>query len=181
MNFQFKFIKILTVLTVLLLTSCFLETAVNRKAILKVNDVNAKMIITADNDLEGVYEFISETTELIKPTKVTYERSAPEWVGLWQFQKGYYTRVIMEKDKSNFFKSKKIEDLGFESFAGKCVIEGNMIRLEQDYALHPFAIDRSAKFGFRKEKENLILTQKLVPYMENLNEGTITILLRKVK
>lgn len=136
--------------------------------------------VASHGKLDGVYEFVSESTVLTKPRKTAYESTSSEWGGIWQFQNGYYTRVLMKRRRDNFF-SKKLEDLGFESFAGSYEIEGKNVRLIQKYAIHPFDVDRSALMEYRIDGDTLTLIQTLHPYLEDPREGTITTVLRRLK
>lgn len=130
--------------------------------------------------LDGVYELVSESTELTKPRKVAFQALASDWAGMWQFQNGYYSRTMMKRRRDAFF-SGKVEDLGFESFAGRYEVEGPSLRLTQDYAIHPFAVGRSAVKSYGVEGDTLTLTERLQPYLEDTREGTITTVLRRVK
>jgi len=137
--------------------------------------------VKGEDKLIGVYDFISETTVLSKPRKSAFKRISPEWTGTWQFQNGHYTRVLMKGRRDTFFDFKRLEDLGFESFAGPYEFEGARVRLIQKYAVHPFAVDRSALMDFRIDGDNLTLIQTLHPYLEDPREGTITVVLRRLK
>lgn len=132
-------------------------------------------------ELEGVYEFISETTVLTKPDKITGERTQSDWNGIWQFQKCYYTRVMMKKWRGGFFDRQNVENLGFESFAGPYKTKGNRVQLIQTYALHPFDVERSTIMEYQVNGSTLTLTQTLTPYLENPSQGTVTIVLRRLK
>jgi hypothetical protein len=129
--------------------------------------------------LDGVYELVSESTELTKPRKASYAALSSDWAGRWQFQNGYYSRIMMKRRRNTFF-SGKVEDLGFESFGGRYEIEGANIRLIQDYAVHPFAVGRSALKTYRIDGDTLTLIEKLQPYLEDPTEGTVTTVLRRV-
>jgi hypothetical protein len=87
---------------------------------------------------------------------------------------------MMKRNRDRFF-SLKIEDLGFESSAGPYEIEGKSLRLIKKYAIHPFEIDRSVLVEYRIDGDTLTLVQTLRPYLEDLREGTITTVLRRVK
>lgn len=86
----------------------------------------------------------------------------------------------MKRRRDTFF-SGKVEDLGFESLAGRYEIEGTSVRLIQDYAIHPFAVGRSALKQYRIDGDTLTLIEKLQPYLEDSREDTITTILRRVK
>ena len=145
------------------------------------NTTRGQRSVESMDKLIGVYDFVSETTVLSKPRKSVLKRISPEWTGIWQFQDGYYTRVIMKGRRDTFFDSKKFEDLGFESFAGPYEFEGAGVRLIQKYAINPFSVDRSALMDFQIDGDTVTLIQTLRPYLEDPREGTITIVLRRVK
>jgi len=137
--------------------------------------------VRSPEKLDGVYEFVSESTVLTKPTKSAYKRMLPEWAGVWQFQNGYYTRVLMKRRRDNFFDPKKLDDLGFESFAGPYEIVRESVLLKQPYAFHPFNVGGSALLAYRLDGDILTLSQTLHPYIEDPREGTVTIVLRRIK
>lgn len=131
--------------------------------------------------LDGVYEFVSESTVLTKPEKTSYKRMSSEWGGVWQFQNGHYTRVLMKRRRDGFFDYKNLDDLGFESFAGLYEIKGKSVWLRQTYAFNPFDVDGSALMAYRVDGDTLTLIEKLYPHVEDLREGTITTVLRRLK
>jgi len=131
--------------------------------------------------LDGVYEFVSESVVLTEPEKTSYKRTSPEWGGIWQFQNGHFTSVLMKGRRDNFFSPKKREDLGFESSAGPYEIRGKTIRLIQTYTFHPFEVDRSIHLDYQFVGNTLALTQTLQPYVEDLRKGAITTVLRRLK
>ena len=134
-----------------------------------------------EGKLDGVYEFISESTVLTKPRKTSLKRSKPEWGGVWHFQKNYYSCLLMERKRESFYDPKKLDDFGFESFSGTYELEGDSVRLIQDYAFNPYSIGRSVQMKYKIEGERLTMTQSLSPYLEDLREGTITIVLHRLK
>jgi hypothetical protein len=139
-----------------------------------------RLSVIRPEKLDGVYEFVSESTILTKPTKSAYKRMPPEWGGVWQFQNGYYTRMLMKRSRDRFFDSKKLDDLGFESFAGTYEIDGKNILFKQTYAFNPLNVGGSALLAYRLDGDILTLTQTLHPYIEDLREGTVTIVLRRI-
>lgn len=106
-------------LIVVALTACFMQG--NKPAGGASTDDPAK--------LDGVYEFVSETTVLVKPKEVVNKRAAPEWVGLWQLRNGHYSRVLMKSRRDEFFDPKNFADLGFESFAGPYELKAGSVML----------------------------------------------------
>lgn len=144
--------------------------------------VHSKTVVEEQrsNKLDGVYELVSESAELTKPRKTSSTALSSDWAGIWQFQNGYYSRIMMKRRRDTFF-SGQVEDLGFESFGGRYEIEGTSIRLIQDYAIHPFAVGRSALKTYRIDGDTLTLIERLQPYLEDSRKGTITTVLRRVK
>src|SRR5215469_14777570 len=88
------------------------------------NDVYSA--VGGQGDIEGVYEVVAETTALTKPTRTTLQRTAPTWSGIWQFQKGRFTSVLMKGRRDRFF-DRKNQDLGFESSAGAYSVDGENV------------------------------------------------------
>lgn len=135
----------------------------------------------SSNKLDGVYEFVSESLVLTEPKEITHKRTSPDWNGIWQFQNGYFTSVLMKGRRDTFFNPKAREDFGFESSAGPYEIKGNNIRLTQAYTFHPFEVDRSILMDYRFDGDTLVLTRTLKPYVRDLRRGTITTVLRRLK
>lgn len=131
--------------------------------------------------LDGVYEFVSESEILAEPKKTSYKRTSTEWGGIWQFQNGYFTRVLMKRRRDAFFNPQKLEDFGFESSAGRYEIEGGSVRLVQSYTFNPLNVERSVLIDYHFDGDTLVLTQTLQPYIEDLRKGTITTVLRRLK
>ncbi|MFL6230981.1 MAG: hypothetical protein ACJ741_19570 [Pyrinomonadaceae bacterium] len=132
------------------------------------------------DELEGVYEFVSEKVELTKPKKVSGGRAESDWAGIWQFQKGHFTHVMMKRVREQFFDSTKLEDLGFESSAGTYEISGGgTVWLRYDIAFHPFDVGRPVAMRYQHKGDTITLTETLTPHMEDLSGGTITTALRR--
>jgi hypothetical protein len=145
------------------------------------NSVEGQVDTISPDKLHGVYEFVSESVILTEPKKVDYKRTSPEWEGMWQFQNGHFTRVLMKRRRDAFFNPQKREDFGFESSAGPYELEGKSLRLIQAYTFHPFEVDRSIVMNYHFDGDTLVLTQTLQPYIEDLRKGTIKTVLRRSK
>lgn len=130
--------------------------------------------------MEGVYEFVSETTFLTKPTQSTNNRTPPAWRGIWQFQNGRFTSVLMKARRDAFFNCKN-QDLGFESSAGAYEADEKNVTLTQTYTLSPFDVDRSLQMAYQIDGYSLTLTQTLYPYVEDLREGRVVTTLRRLR
>jgi hypothetical protein len=159
-------------LTIALLSACSVHSQ---------NVAKGRVSVNGSGKLDGVYEFVSESTVLTEPRKTAYKRTSPEWAGVWQFQNGYYTRVLMKRSRVNFFDYKNLDDLGFESFAGPYEINGDSVLLKQTYAFNPLYVDGFAPMTYRVDGDTLTLLEKLHSHVEDLREGTVTTVLRRVK
>ena len=131
--------------------------------------------------LDGVYEFVSESTVLTKPRKTSQKRSKLEWGGVWQFHSGYYTQILMKRKRESFFNPQKLVDFGFESFSGTYKIEEGRVVLKQEYAFNPYNVGGTIQLKYRIEGDRLTLTQSLYPHVENLSEGETTTILHRLK
>lgn len=131
------------------------------------------------SNLEGVYELVSETTEIIAPKKQANKKAPPDWKGLWIFRKGHFARFLMKVDKPFMKGSKREEE--YQSSGGIYTIEKNTLRLRLQYAYSVYDVERPVDMEFSLEDDTLKLTQKLHSHLEDLREGNITIILRKVK
>ena len=141
--------------------------------------VETSNIVITDR-LDGAYDFVSESVELTRPSERTYKRESPQWKGLWQFHNGFFTCVLMKGRRPLTMGRKGIPELGFESFAGTYVLEGDSIRLEQSFAISPLDVGRSRVMSYQVNGDLLILRETLYPHVEDLRDGVITTVLRKL-
>lgn len=139
----------------------------------------SKIVIT--DRLDGVYDFVSESIELTGPTKATYKRESPQWKGLWQFHNGFFTCVVMNGRRSLTLGRKGIPELGFESFAGTYDLDGDSIQLEESLAINPLDVGRYRVMSYRIDGDTVILSETLYPHVEDLRDGVITTVLRRLK
>jgi len=131
--------------------------------------------------LEGVYEFVSETTILTKPKPLIERRLASEWSGFWLFQNGHFSQTLMKKRRSYSLFPPTQHELKYESSAGSYSLEGNTVLLTRTLSLHPFGVGRSTTFEYRIEEGTLTLTETMYPYKEDLSEGQRVTVLRRIK
>lgn len=137
-------------------------------------------LLTENNEnIEGVYELVTQEVNITKPHKESYSLTPPRWTGIWQFNSGYFSSVLMKDERSNFFDCEE-RDLGYESFAGTYTLEGDEITFKQNYSLHPFYKGRPVVMNYSLKKNTLILIQVLHPGIEDMSEGTIKIVLRRL-
>lgn len=163
----------LTVLSIILLGGC-----ISYESFSQSNDASLLPI-----NIDGVYKLSSETTTLKKPHASTNHRYPPDWVGLYHFQNGYFSVVMMNQARKTDWFTKfpeNVSELGFESFAGTYETARQSLVLKPELALHPFYEHRLRTFDFKVENNNLILTENIRPYPENMSEGQRVIVLHKV-
>jgi hypothetical protein len=133
------------------------------------------------SELEGVYELVSQTTEIKKPQAVSSTRSTPEWVGMWQFQNGHFTQLMMKARRDTFFSSDSRSNLGFDAYGGSYeLMSPGTLLLHLKYAINPFNVDRGIKLQYEVNENKVTLIETLQPKVEDLREGRITTILRKI-
>src|SRR5205807_7414771 len=112
----------------------------------------------------------------------TSERTSAEWVGIWQFQNGYYTHVMMKRRRDKFWNYKRnLYDLGFESSAGPYESDEKRVVLSQSLTFIPLNVGRGIYLTYRIDGDTLTLIENLQPYIEDMREGTITTVLHRIK
>lgn len=134
----------------------------------------------SDIRLDGVYSFVREEVTLLKPRRETRVLAPPEWTGVWHFSNGSYSSVLMLDKRPSFFDVKN-PDLGYESFAGRYTVDGDRLVLARDFSAHPFLRGHTTVMQYRFEDDLLILTNTLAPRLEDLREGTISVVLTRLK
>lgn len=132
-------------------------------------------------DLEGAYEFVSETTTLTKPKASTERLVPPQWIGLWFFQNGYFSQTLMKKGRGFSTYPSSHPAIGYESFAGSYKVEGDKIELRNDLSLHPLNAGRLTTLSYRFEGDLLILVEELHPHIEDTSEGQVITVLRRLR
>jgi len=132
-------------------------------------------------DVDGAYEFVSETTTLTKPEKRTFHYAPPEWTGLWIFKNNRFSQTSMRQRRSWDPFPRNQQDLGYTSSAGSYKIEGTRLILKQELSLNPAAIGYPAVSEYKLEGDTLTLIESLYPRPEDLSEGQQIIVLRKIK
>lgn len=138
-----------------------------------------KVINKVTSGLEGQYELVSETTELKKPEKRVYKREAPDWKGLWIFEDRHFSYFLRKNDNPPFKESKRHEQN--QSFSGSYIATGDKVSLKILSSNSSADIGRPVELEYRVEGDLITMKQQLTPYPEDIREGQITILLRKLK
>jgi len=131
--------------------------------------------------LEGAYEVVSETTTLTKPQQSTERREAKDWTGIWLFHQGRFSETSMKRIRDWYKFPQNQQALGYESSAGTYQIERNKLTLNHDLSLNPLGIGHVTNLEFKITGDDLMLTETMHPYMEDLSEGQRTIVLKRLK
>jgi len=75
----------------------------------------------------------------------------------------------------------KDKGFGYESTGGTYKVEDNKVYFSEEFTISPLDAGRSKSLEYHFNGDTLILTEHLRAYVENINEGTITIVLRRVR
>ena len=134
----------------------------------------------ATEGLDGIYQFVSETADLTEPSAITTIKMAPQWEGIWLFQKGYYSALITEKGREAIYNNRTNTNVGAFAYAGKYQVLDTKLILQQEYAISPLEVNRSRTMEFKHQGDLLIFTQQLRPYMEDIRNGMVITVLKKV-
>lgn len=135
------------------------------------------------DNLEGAYEFVSETANITKPTNRTEVRTASDWIGLWIFQRGRFSETMMKPDRAFWLPDfpKKPADLGYESAAGTYRVDGKNVVLTSDLTMSPHFVGETTVFEYSLQGDSLTLTEIWQPSPHHATQGRRTILLRRTK
>lgn len=146
------------------------------------NPSQGRTNVVKSDRLEGVYEFVSESTTLTKPEKTILNRTSSEWAGRWHFQGGYFSQTLMRRgERDGICDPQKQDSIGYESFAGTYKIDGNVIELTWEFALSPLVVGRSILLQYHVEGNTLILVEKIHQNVHSIHEGIRTTMLRRVR
>lgn len=126
-----------------------------------------------------MYQLVSQEVNITKPHKESYSFTPPRWTGMWQIHQGYFSSVLMKEKRDKFFECEQRE-LGYESFAGTYTLDGDEILFTQHYSLHPFHQGRPVVMKYAIKNDTLTLIQAVDPGIEDMTDGTVKIVLRRV-
>ena len=141
---------------------------------------------TLDNssNLEGVYEFISETNNVSFPEQKTEKRTSEEWKGFWFFQNGMFSKTMMKIDRPEWTPSRfppNAQETGFDGASGNYQIDNGQIKIDYHLAFYPGKIFEVESLSYTLEKDVLTLTRNLGRSRENNSEGNQIIVLKKLR
>lgn len=162
------------------LSYCFKTFYLSLLFILIVSLIGAgqETSVTEQDEIDGVYEFVSQQTIITEPNQGTRSLSAPDWVGTWHFSQGSFSTILMRKKRTKFAIREKYDE-DYDSFGGIYSVENQTLTLIPLFALRPGNQDQSIRLKFQIKENTLILTQYLNPFIEDMRRGAIVTTLRK--
>ena len=134
-----------------------------------------RQICTAD-EITGVWELIMIERVYTKPEPDFILRAAPEYKGQWQFLDGRFSQIVEKAARDP-----EDEEFQFEAFGGEYTLTDGRLILRANLSPYIFPLHRPSTYKVRVTGDELRLTGKFVPIVEDMSEGTQTILLRRVQ
>jgi hypothetical protein len=150
-------------------------------ALLFASSVTAGQPKITDDSLRGAWEFISEETVITEPRAGTSRRATPDWVGMWIFERGYFSCTLMRRDRrlEDFLHPKSPEDLGFEAYAGGYELDKGTLLLYPNYPFHPLGQMPRHEYEIQLNGDTLTLVERWGPILERMTAGTMTVVLKR--
>src|SRR5690606_34554004 len=112
-----------------------------------------------------------------KPEPHYILRAAPEYKGQWQFLDGRFSQIVEKAARVQ-----EDDEFQFEAFGGEYTLTDGRLILRAIFSPSPFPfLHRPNTYQVRVTGDELRLTGEFVPIVEDMSEGTQTILLRKVQ
>jgi len=133
-------------------------------------------------NIDGVYQFVSETTTLTKPRASEFRREAPQWTGLVFFSNKHFSVSLLNQLRDDDWLAqfpKNAKEIGYDSFAGSFELTGSQLLLRKEVGLNPYDDRGTNRFEIRAEGNRLTMTETLSPYVEDLRAGKRIIVLEK--
>lgn len=171
--------------TIVILTlTGFISACISSSATRNMVENKSPESYTKSSELEGVYEFVSETTVEIFPEQLTTKRQADEWQGFWFFQGGHFSKVMMKNERPEWMPGKFPSDArgtGFDAGAGKYQVDGDIVELNYLLAYYPGAAYKQEIASFAIEDNSLTLRRSFGPIRESMSKGEQITVLRRIK
>ena len=134
--------------------------------------------------LDGIYEFVSDSTNITSPEPRNERIATPQWQGLWIFHSGYFSQTLMKNDRKEWTPAHFPDDarkVGFDGTAGGySVVDRETIMLRCRLSFYPGRINEDRTLKYQFENDVLTLTEELIPGREYVAAGRRVIVLRKV-
>lgn len=132
----------------------------------------------ARDEITGAWKFISMEINLSKPKAERTEYLAPEWFGQWLFVDGYFSQFLEKTGRCG--SACEEPEFEFEAFAGGYSFTDNKLILRTSNSANVFGIHRPSRFRVRITGEQMRLEGELTPIVEDMSEGTVIILLKRM-
>ena len=132
----------------------------------------------AIHDITGAWKFISMEINLVKPEPERTQYLAPDWFGKWLFVDGHYSRFLEKTGRCG--SACEEPEFEFEAFAGAYSFTDEKLVLRTSNSSNVFGIHRPSSFRVRITGNQMRLEGELTPIVEDMSEGTVTILLERI-
>jgi hypothetical protein len=134
--------------------------------------------------VDGIYEFVSDSTNITSPEPRTERIATPQWQGLWIFHNGYFSQTLMKNDRTEWTPAHFPDDarkVGFDGAAGRYTVAGDAMKLHYRLSFYPGRTNEDRTLKYRFENDELILTEELIPGREYIAAGQRVTVLRRVR
>ena len=134
--------------------------------------------------VDGIYEFVSDSTNITSPEPRTERIANPQWQGLWIFHNGYFSQTLMKNDRTEWTPAHFPDDarkVGFDGVAGRYTVDGDAMKLHYRLSFYPGRANEDRTLKYRFENDELILTEELIPGREYIAAGQRVTVLRRVR
>src|SRR5260370_24606748 len=108
--------------------------------------MNRVCLLSLDSpDLDGVYEFVSETLSVVKPKSYVERYTANEWDGLWFFHEGHFSETLMRRKRTPSDASERgPREAGFIGRAGTYSTVGSQLEVNYRQTIYPAAVNQGS-------------------------------------
>ena len=147
-------------------------------------EIGAKgQLMGQPDSLDGAYELVSDTLDLIEPEHRSERRTSDEWVGLWLFHNRRFSQTLMKRRRSSWLSGfpSEPDKLGFDHRAGSYTVVGTTVELKVEMSFYPGEQGRPIVLEYLLDGDDLTLTEKIYPNKESLSGGKRVTMLRRVK
>lgn len=139
--------------------------------------------LTKVSEIDGVYEFVSETTVKTFPEESTVRRQNDAWKGYWFFQNGHFSKVLVKNERPEWTPGKFPSDArgtGFDAASGTYRIDGDNIEMNYILTYYPGMAYDLEFISYGINDGVLTMTRKFAPRRESMAKGEQVIVLQKV-
>lgn len=131
--------------------------------------------------LDGIYEFVSQTSRFTEPVAESESRSSDDWTGIWIFYQGYFSRTVVKKKKSAEAFVPPLSEVGdYQSATGRYVIDNGYVTMTYPLAQGSSFL-RPELMQYRLKGSLLTLIETFTPNLHGNSKGSVVTILRRVK